>query len=1161
MSAVERLKRSVQHRWVRRTALIALVLVVLYGLFGYLALPGIIQSQGQKAVAAALHRKFTIDHVQVLPYALAVSIQGAKLYEPDGKAIFVSFGELQLQVSASSLWHLAPVVRQVHLIDPFVHLVRTGPNRYSTDDIVAALQAARQPTPPPAKAGPGPRFSVFNIEIDGGRLEFDDQPAQSRHVVSGLAIGIPFVSSLPSQEKVFVEPHLSATIDGAPISIQGKALPFASTREAVVELALQGVDVPRYVPYLPFEPRFRVSDAKLDLNLQASFRQPVNAPAAVVLSGKVALKSLRIASLEGEPILSLPQLVVDIGKADPLAGRINVAAISVTGLELNVVKDARGALNLEMLAPPAPSAAAPDAAPAAAPKAAAAAGPAMVVTLGKFELQDVAVHFSDRNPAKPLEAAVEQFGLRVSDVVLDPQAKRITIGQIESDSARLRVLQGRTAQGPAAGGATLAESSKATEAPPAAKAKSAAEMPAAAPWSVSAGRVAVHDWQARIESRGLPQPAITNVTAITLDAENLSSASGNPPGSIKLKAGVNRAGALSIVGALGLEPLHADLALNLNAVDLLALQPYFTEGVNVLITRAELTTRGKFMLDRASDGAVQGGFRGDFALGPVATIDKVNGNDFVNWKLLSLRGVSAQLAPLSVEVGQIALNDFYARVIVDPTGRINLQDIARSGGEQRSVTSERPQAAAEQPQAAAEQPQATAEQPQAAAAPAGKPKERAPAAASSPVPIKIGEVALQAGRVRFTDNFVKPNYTANLVDLSGTVAGLSSNADSTATVDLHGEVNDAPLTIAGQVNPLAADPFLDVKAGVHGMELAPLSPYSGKYVGYVIERGKLSFDVAYKLEHRQLNAQNRLVLDQLTFGEKVESPSAVSLPVQLAVALLKDRNGVIDLDLPIGGSLDDPKFSVGAVIVKVLVNLVTKAVTAPFALLGKLFGGGEELSFIDCDPGSAEIPAAGETRLKALAKALTERPGLTLQIDSRVDPQSDREGLRQRDLDRQLRTLKVKDLVAKGEAATVDTVTIGPEERPALLARLYQLQASAQQNPTQAQAQQAQSRGTQAQVQDKAQDKAGGGASAGQAGPADPGVMEKELLAAIAVPDDELVALGNRRSQAVKTWLQSKGQVPEQRLFLVATKLASDAGAAEQGKAAEKGGRVEFSLK
>jgi hypothetical protein len=402
------------------------------------------------------------------------------------------------------------------------------------------------------------------------------------------------------------------------------------------------------------------------------------------------------------------------------------------------------------------------------------------------------------------------------------------------------------------------------------------------------------------------------------------------------------------------------------------------------------------------------------------------------------------------------------------------------------------------------------------------------AATAPAVPIRIREVKLQSGRVRFTDNFIKPNYTANLVELDGTVSGLSSAADTAAAVDVHGEVNSAPLLIAGQVNPIKGDLFLDLKASVHGMELAPLSPYSDKYVGYGIERGKLSFDIAYKLEHRQLTAENRLVLDQLTFGDRVDSATATTLPVQLAVALLKDRNGVIDINLPIGGSLDDPQFSVGGVIVRVLVNLVTKAVTAPFALLGSLFGGGEELSFIECAPGRVEVAAADQSRLNALATALKERPGLKLEIGAWVDPASDGEGLRRQSLDRRVRAMKVKDLVAKGESATVATITVSSEEYPQLLGRVY-----AAEQPAAARA------GAQPTAAD----------------------MEKVLLAGTPIAEDELKALGDRRSQSVKTWLQTVGQVDEQRLFLTATRIDAGANAEHSGAPASKSSRVEFALK
>jgi hypothetical protein len=1118
ISRARRLIAVIRRPWIRRTAAIVAALVVLFGLFGYLVLPGIIKSQAEKALAATLHRKLSIERVDVRPYALAVAIHGVKLYEADGQSVFFSLQEAQVRISASSLIHLAPVVKEVHLVAPFVHLARTGPNRYSTDDIVAALASQPAPAGSPAKGQKTqPRFSVYNIQVDGGRVEFDDQPKRAHHTVADLKLGIPFVSSLPSQEEVFVEPLLSAVINGAPLLIKGKARPFAPTPEAVVNLDLDQIDLPRYLEYLPFEPRFKMPEAKLDLHLHASFLQPRGASASVTLAGTATLKSLQLTALDGQPIVKLPEFVVELGKADLLAGLIDIARVAVTGLDLNVVKDPHGELNLGLLAPPpatqpagqAPAAAAPE--PAARAPEPAAPGPAIQVKVGQIALQGAAFRFIDQDPQRPLKASVEQLDLRIGNVALEPRDQRLAIGQIESAAARFRLQQGRSETDRA----PLLEPVRApTETAPHKPHPAAPTGPAASgSWGFSVGRIAIGNWDARIESRGLPQVAVTTVTGLGLSIDNLSSAAGSGPAKIDLKARVNRSGSISVAGAFGVAPPHADLALDLNGVDLLALQPYITAQVNVLVTQAELSSHARFALDQSPDGTLKGGFRGDVTLGHLATIDKLNGNDFLDWKSLSFAGVNVRLSPLSVDMDQIALSDFFARVIIDPTGRINLQDIMRSSpGERRSVTAEQTPGPA--PVAPAAQGSAQ------------------PAASSEVVPIKVREVKLQGGRVRFTDNFIKPNYTANLLELAGSVTGLSSAADTTAAVDIHGEVNSAPLLIAGQVNPIKGDLFVDLKASVHGMELAPLSPYSGKYVGYGIERGKLSFDVAYKLEHRQLSAENRLVLDQLTFGDHIDSPTATKLPVQLAVALLKDRNGVIDVDLPIGGSLDDPQFSVGGVIVKVLVNLITKAVTAPFALLGKLFGGGEELSFIEYAPGSADVPAAGQSRLNSLAAALKERPGLKLEIGAWVDPGSDAEGLRHENLERRVRAMKVKDLVAKGESATVASVTVAPEEYPALLGRVY---AAAQ--------------------------PAG---SAAKEPPA-PAEMEKQLLAATAIGDDELKALGDRRSQSVKTWLQASGQIEEQRLFLTATKVGGGAGAGSPGEntgqPATKTSRVEFALK
>jgi hypothetical protein len=363
--------------------------------------------------------------------------------------------------------------------------------------------------------------------------------------------------------------------------------------------------------------------------------------------------------------------------------------------------------------------------------------------------------------------------------------------------------------------------------------------------------------------------------------------------------------------------------------------------------------------------------------------------------------------------------------------------------------------------------------------------------------------------VRYTDNFIKPNYSASLMDLGGVVTGLSSDPSSSAGVELHGQVNNAPLAIVGRVNPLKGNLSLDLKANVRGMELAPLSPYSGRYAGYGIDKGKLSFEVAYQIENRTLSAQNRLILDQLRFGDKIDSPNATTLPVRFAVALLQDRNGVIDLNLPIAGSLDDPQFSIGGIIVKVIVNALTKAIAQPFALLGSLFGGGEEMSALEFDPGHFTIPAAGETKLTSLAKALTERPALMLEITGRTDAEADRAGLRRAAIDRKVRALKTKDMLARGEPVEPGPTVVKATEYPALLTRVYK---------------------------DEKITKPPNVLGMQTALPVEE--MEKAIIANTKIGEEDLVTLGNRRAETVKAWMLKNGAVPAERIFIIAAKTA-----------------------
>jgi hypothetical protein len=323
----------------------------------------------------------------------------------------------------------------------------------------------------------------------------------------------------------------------------------------------------------------------------------------------------------------------------------------------------------------------------------------------------------------------------------------------------------------------------------------------------------------------------------------------------------------------------------------------------------------------------------------------------------------------------------------------------------------------------------------------------------------------------------------------------------------------APLKIDGKVDTMGKELYLDITASAKGIDMPTFSPYSGKYIGYAIEKGKLSVDIHYHVEKGELTAENNVFLDQLTLGEKVESPDALSIPVSLALSLLTNRRGEIDIHLPISGSINDPEFSVGGLIVKVILNLLTKAATAPFALLGSLLGGGEELSEIDFLSGSAKISPEAEKRLQALSKALKDRPALKLEITGRADPEHDPEALKRVMLERKVKTQKLLESVKKGvETGSVDDVELNPEEYEKYLTLAYKEEKFA-----------------------KPKNVIGLNKSLPVP------EMEQLMLASINAGESEMRDLAERRAVAARDWLVAQGGVSGDRVFVLEPRIEAEA--------------------
>ena len=657
--------------------------------------------------------------------------------------------------------------------------------------------------------------------------------------------------------------------------------------------------------------------------------------------------------------------------------------------------------------------------------------------------------------------------------------------------------------------------------PPAAPAGKGAKRDAAAKdgadWVVAVDKLTLKTASVRLEDRSVRRPVVTTVDNIDFAVDGFTTAKGSTL-QFKLDSRFNQRGKIAASGPLTLEPLKADLRLDLRNVDLLPLQPYVLEQTKIAISRGNVTTQGRLNLQTGRRGQILARFNGDVGVANFASVDRLNATDFLRWRTLRVGGIDARLEPFSLAIKRVALDDFYTRLILDDQGRLNLREIGGVTGDEPPPP---PKAAAPSVTVGSEA------NPMGEGPPAAEGKRTVEVAAPTtpPPPIRIDRVEIKRGNVAFSDRFVRPNYDANLTDLAGTLTGFSTAADAIAKLDLTGKVDkSAPLSINGEFNLFRQDSHLDILAKVNDFELTGLSSYSGKYVGYGIAKGKLSAELNYKIEDRKLTATNQIFLDQLTFGDKVDSPDAVNLPVQLAVSLLKNSRGEIDLRLPVTGTLDDPEFSIFGLVLKMFFNLIGKAITSPFALLGSaLGGGGEELSQLTLAPGSAQPGEAQQGKLKTLAQALVDRPALKLDVIGRADPATDLDGLRQVALDNAVRAQKLKAMIARGEdAPSLEDIEVGADEYPALLEKAYK--AAEFKKPRN---------------------------MIGLTKAIPVPEMEALMRANVKAGDAELRALAQQRAQAVREWLAGEGAVPGERIFVLEPKV----------EAAGEGGQVQFSLR
>jgi hypothetical protein len=1222
----------------------------LFGLLGFFAAPPLIRHVAEQQLSKQLDRPATIQRIALNPYTLNLEADGIHLGERGGQGDFIDIGKLVVRPSWSSLFRGAPIVNEIRLDSPRFHIVRYDAQRFNFTDLIEKFSA-----PSPKPASKPTQFSVSNIQVDDGRIDFDDRLLNEKHVVDNWTLGIPYVATLASKTDIFVEPKLRARFDGSPISIDGKTKPFAQSRESEIALKFDRLDVPKLISYVPAKLPVAVTSGLLSSNLTVNFVMSGETPALRV-SGTVDLNDAKVTDHASAPLFAAHGVHVAAASLEPLRNAMHFDEIRLDQPVVDLARDKQGVLNVEKLvaqpaAAPKAEAGKPAASGAAAASVAAASGakadtaaaaaketPPFDLTIRHFAIDGGTVNVDDRVPATPtamsltkLAATLDGFSLlgktpakytlstslsHGGDVtaegafnLADKQADtKLTVAALAlpalqpylGEATRARVLDGtlgatvnaKTDWGKTPLAAEVADSTISlkslkiaapdNKAPavvlPDASAKIAkvdvaartaeiasvdasglaldvkrlkdgkidlaslaepaqASVPkrtvarkaeAAAPsWHYRIDALNVKDSSANFTDLSTPRPVKLAIKPLELSVQKLSDDMTKPL-PVQLKATLNRKGSLNVTGDVTAQPLKLGLKINGNRLDAAAFEPYFGSALNATIASALLNAQGNLTFAQVKD-TPRATYRGDVALVDVRMLDKATSDPFAGWRSLALSNLKANYDEkgTDIDAARVTFSNFYGRVLLDAQGRLNLKDVvAKESGPAQSLTRD------------ASKGEPVPLSPQAASAPAAAQQASAPAPASAPVVVKaatppqnpvrmhFGQLVLQDGRVTYTDNFIKPNYTANLVAIKGTVGAFGTDSTTSAPVDVAANLaGNGPISIKGSVNPLIEKPALDLTATAHDIELTNLTPYSAKYAGYPITKGKLNVDLHYQLANDQLSANNHIFIDQLTFGDRVENDTATKLPVKLAISLLKNTRGQIDVNLPVSGSLSNPEFSVGGLIWHAVLNLIAKAVTSPFTLLANAFGGGgEDLGYVEFAPGSYELTDAQQKKLDTVVKMLTEKSSIRLDLIGRVDPAQDTSGLRDAYVERLVRQQKLKDVVGQGESIDPMSVKVDKGEYSKYLTRAYK--AADFKKPRNLV-------GLQKTL---------------------PDADMKQALADHAPADDNaLRALAQQRAQAVRQYLD--GKIDSSRVFVVAPKLDAK-GISDKGATT----RVDFGL-
>ena len=1212
-----------------RKGLIALVVFYLVlGIAGFFVAPSYLKSFLLEKLSSELGRDVSIERVSLNPYMLSVDVGPVVVREKDGQSVFLSFDNLHVNAQLASIFKGGPVLSEIRLEKPYVNIVRHPDATYNFSDLLDRKSGAEQ-----KKDEKKAEFSLNNIQIANGSIDFLDGPKKAKHAVRDLRVTVPFISTVSYDAETFVEPLLEAVVNDTKVSFKGKTKPFANSLETYFDINLSGFQLANYLAYVPIKLDYVLKSGLIDSALKLTYTQYSDRLPSINLAGAIDLRKIVLDDLQQRPVLRLPHVAAAIAKADLMAQNIHFSSIVQYAPEVYLRRDAAGNVNWHVFLTRAMQQAAGKPTDGASKKSQKQKPPekarsSAVVEIDSLTTKDGLVSWQDLLPGQEfattlsgiqsqiaglstlpekkaqislsfrtesdeqvslgsllqLEPLFAEGSISLQQVRLkkyQPYLREATLAQIQDGALNLWSRFSYTKAEPEAivrlwdlesslyafrarkqgekrdfielplvglrgteidlakrelvigelSGAkgmlsltrepdgtinvmTLAPEKKSAASVPALPGVPAAAKPPPPPqekpWFVTLKKVNASDFAVKLEDLQPSEPVTLRIDKIRFAGDTISTVKG-AKGTISLQCAVGKNGSVSLDGPVSLDPLTAQLKTNVRSLDLAAFRAYTAEQYKVVMTGGRFSTSGMFAVTSPKEG-MKTRYQGKVTVSKFNSIDKINAEDFLKFDTLDFNRLDVSTNPLRILIKQIALSDFYSRIIINPDGTLNTQGLSERVAQQSEQ-------------------EAPATSPQQPPAPPDK-KEVAPdlRALKQQKLVKIDEVTVHGGTIHFSDRNIKPGYTGRMLEIGGRVSGLTSEEEKFADVELRGLLEGgSPLEITGKINPLRDDLYIALKVDLQNMDLSTTSPYAGRHIGYTIQKGKMNLGMEYLIENKKLDARNTVFLDQFTLGESVESPEATKMPVKLAIALLKNRKGEIHLDLPVTGTTDDPEFRVGKIIWKIILNVLVKAATSPFALLGAIIGGGggEEMSYIDFAYGAATLADQEQKKIDKLMTVLHERPALKVDIEGHADLLNDREGLKQELLQRKVKAQKLKTLAKGDPGVSSDSVVVTKEEYPNYLKQAYKAEKFPKPSNF-----------------------------LGIAKDIPVPEMEKLMLTNAVITDDMLRDLAKERARAVYEYMLKTKSVEKERIFLVEPKSVQP-----EKKEKVRDSRVDFRLK